>query len=259
MDPYIEACGAWSVFLYSFVSECGRYLNRRLPRNYVATLGDRIELVSEEELGLVIRPLGPDVAVSYDPHRAGKRAQIAAVSPVGTLEPSRLAQDVEWLDEPKQIYVQIRRVPEQQVVTEIELLSPSNKRKGSEDRAAYLAKRRSLFRHGVNLVEIDLLLGGERLTMRDPLPRGDYYGFVTHAQAAHYCNVYSWPLRAKLPAISVPLKDEDGTVLLDLDSIFHETYDDGRFDLVIAYGHPPALLNETDRSWAVELLRGQPT
>jgi hypothetical protein len=255
MDPYIEASGAWSVFHFSFISECGRYLNQRLPPNYVATLGDRIELVSEEDLDLAIRPVGPDVAVSYDPHRAGKRAPAASETPVAMLEPKRLSQDIEWLDEPKQLYVQVRRAPELQVVTEIELLSPSNKRKGGEDRAAYLAKRRALFRHGVNLVEIDLLLGGERLKMRDPFPAGDYFGFVTHAKNAHLCDVYPWSLRTKLPAMPVPLKEDEGQVSLDLASVFDATYDDGRFDMVVAYGEPPAMLSDSDRSWAVEQLK----
>jgi len=48
MDPYIEASGAWSVFHYSFIGECSRYLNEQLPENYVATVGDRVELVSED-------------------------------------------------------------------------------------------------------------------------------------------------------------------------------------------------------------------
>jgi hypothetical protein len=221
MDPYIEACGAWSVFHYSFISECQRYLNRWLPGNYVATLGDRIELVSEEDLGLLVR------------------------------------QDIEWLDEPKQLYVQIRRVPEQNVVTEVELLSPSNKRKGGEDRAAYLAKRRVLFHHGVNLVEIDLLLAGERLKMRQQLPQGHYYAFVTHARAAHECDVYGWNVRSKLPTIPVPLKEGEGEVSLDLGSVFQATYDDGRFDLVVAYRDPPPTLSDADKFWAAEQLKTQ--
>ena len=139
MDPYIEATGAWSVFHHTFISECARFLNERLPRNYVATLGDRIELISEEDFGLMQRPVGPDVAVLHEPVRLSHRGAAVQASAVATLAPRRLAQDDECFDEPKQLYVQIRRVPDQQVVTEIELLSPSNKRRSGEDRAAYLA------------------------------------------------------------------------------------------------------------------------
>src|SRR5207249_1992819 len=50
--------------------------------------------------------------------------------------------------------------PEYRLVTCIEVLSPSNKRPGSDSRAQYLRKRQALFLGETNLVEIDLLLGG---------------------------------------------------------------------------------------------------
>lgn len=254
MDPYIEASGAWSVFHHSFIGECGRYLNEQLPQNYVATVGDRVELVSEDDLGLVTaRSIGPDVNVVRDrassvqpgPAQSGR-------SNVATLEPSTLQQAVEWIDPPKQLYVQVLRVPEQEVVADIELLSPSNKRRGSEDRAAYLARRQMLFRHHVHLVELDLLRGGERIRMLTPLPSGDYYAFVTLWQDWHQCDVYAWSIRAALPTIPVPLRLEDGAVGLDLAAVFARTYDNGRFDRVIRYDKPVTDLPEADRTWAAE-------
>jgi hypothetical protein len=253
MDPYIEACGAWSVFHHSFISECSRYLNERLPPNYVAMIGDRIELVSDEDLNLKSPAFGPDVVVTHEHRRAVRPRRPIEASAVATLEPQRLMQDVEWLDEPRQLYVQIRRVPQQEVVTEVEVLSPSNKRKGGEDRAAYLAKRRALFRHDVNLVELDLLIGGERLKMRDPLPEGAYYAFVTRPPRSHECEVYAWPLRVPLPTVAVPLRQPDGDVGLDLQTIFARTYDGNRFDLVVQYDSPLDMLPEPDRDWAEQL------
>ena len=55
-------------------------------------------------------------------------------------------------------YLEVRDREGREVVTVIELLSPSNKRAG-DDRESYLAKRRELLRSPAHLVEIDLLRG----------------------------------------------------------------------------------------------------
>lgn len=57
--------------------------------------------------------------------------------------------------------------PNQRLVACIELLSPANKRPRSKGRKLYLRKRQSLMLGDVNLIEIDLLRGGERMPMLD--------------------------------------------------------------------------------------------
>jgi len=254
MDPFIEAAGIWSTFHHAFLTACHDQLNERLPESYVATLGERVQLVDEDELGVTSRITLPDVAVvrtSPAPRSAKPESSASA-----TLEPSTLPQASEWLDEPKQIFVQVVHVPERRVVTDIELLFPSNKRHGSEDRAAYLGKRKSLLRHEVNLVELDLLLGGERLRMLAPLPVGDYFAFVTRWQTARECDVYAWTIRSPLPTIPVPLKAEDGAVALDLAAAFGRTYEAGRYQRVLRYsGELATGLSEADRQWAVSQAR----
>ena len=49
-----------------------------------------------------------------------------------------------------------------ELVTAIEILSPVNKRPGHEAHKSCLRKRRELLRSEANLMEIDLLRGGER-------------------------------------------------------------------------------------------------
>jgi hypothetical protein len=50
----------------------------------------------------------------------------------------------------------------------LEVLSPSNK--SGKGRQAYLAQRFEYRHHNINLVEIDLLLGGDRVPLLAPLP-----------------------------------------------------------------------------------------
>jgi len=255
MDLYIETTGVWPTFHHAFLTACHDQLNERLPANYVATLGERVELIDEEELELGSQIVGLDVAVVRD--TAVPASARSGSSTAATLEPRTLPQSVQWLDPPKQLYIQVLRLPERRVVTDIELLSASNKRAGSEDRAAYLAKRKLLLRHEVNLVELDLLLNGERLKMLAPLPDGDYFAFVTRWPTGHECDVYAWSVRAPLPTVPVPLRKEDGAVLLDLASVFRQTYDRGRYSRILRYAEPaPSALAPAERDWVAQRAAG---
>jgi hypothetical protein len=65
-------------------------------------------------------------------------------------------------------WVEILHLPEQRLVTSIEVLSPANKQ--GAGRVEYLTKFNRLWRAEVNLVEIDLLVGGRPLKLDWPYP-----------------------------------------------------------------------------------------
>lgn len=54
-------------------------------------------------------------------------------------------------------YIAIVSLPSRELVTVIELLSPTNKRVGADGRREYLRKREQILQSAVHLVEIDLL------------------------------------------------------------------------------------------------------
>jgi len=60
------------------------------------------------------------------------------------------------VDVERHTFLEIRDCDNRQLVTVLELLSPSNKRPGP-DREQYLAKRQQLLASSVHLVELDLL------------------------------------------------------------------------------------------------------
>ena len=115
-------------------------------------------------------------------------------------------------------------------MTVIEILSPTNKT-GSV-RIDYIKKRKQWIRQPVNVVEIDLLLGGHRLPVRGFLPTGDYYAFVSRSNRRPNCDVYAWSIRRELPAIPIPLSIPDPDVLLDLRAVFAQTYDGAPYGTV---------------------------
>lgn len=70
--------------------------------------------------------------------------------------------------------------PDRSLVAVLELLSPSNKR--GETRTKYLAKRRTVLRNRVHLVELDLLVEGGRIAPPYEYPAADFSALVARAE-----------------------------------------------------------------------------
>src|SRR4029077_9823465 len=110
----------------------------------------------------------------------------------------------------RELYLTIRDLNDQErVVTHIEILSPSNKRRGTEGWDQYLRKRNALLLGQAHLVEIDLLRGGHRMPMVEPWPNSPYYLLVGRRSRVPYCRVSPVHFRQPLPEIPVPLASPD--------------------------------------------------
>jgi hypothetical protein len=142
-------------------------------------------------------------------------------------------------------------LPQRALVAVLELLSPTNKAgDGYHDNRA---KRKAILQQRVHLVEVDLLLGGQRLPLARPLPAGDYFAFVTLGDGNFNCEVIAWPLRENMPTIPIPLSAPDPDFLVSLQRVFENAYDRGRYRRVLPYGTPPvAMRNRKDIDWAIE-------
>ncbi|BCW95219.1 MAG: DUF4058 family protein [Fimbriimonadales bacterium] len=133
--------------------------------------------------------------------------------------------------EQRERYLTIVSLSNREVVTVIELLSPANKRAGSDGRREYLRKREQILQSAVHLVEIDLLLKGERLPTVEPLPAGDYYAFVSRSECRPAVEVYYWRLNEPMPTIPVPLLPDDADALLNLQAVYEEVLARARYDV----------------------------
>jgi Protein of unknown function (DUF4058) len=248
MDPYIESQGYWEDFQSAFLGDCRKALTAVLPRNYGAFIEQRISLVDRsDEASQAYRP---DIAVLRGDHGTigSGRGALASLEPVAV----PLATDA--LDEIRERWIEIKRLPDRSLVTVIEILSPTNKT--GSGRIEYLEKRKQWIRQPVNVVEIDLLFGGHRLPMRGLLPTGDYYAFVSRSNRRPNCDVYAWSIRRELPAIPIPLSVPDPDVLLDLKAVFAQTYDGAPYGESINYSAPLDLpLASEDRAWAEQQAR----
>lgn len=150
--------------------------------------------------------------------------------------------------------VDLREVEHRELVTCIEILSPTNKR--GQGREEYLKKRATLLRSEVNLVEIDLVRNGSRVPLRDPLPRLPYFVFLSRAKRRPITEY--WPIASNtaLPRVPIPLANSDPDVSLDLQAALNSVYDSFGYELFIDYSKPPVPpLTADAENWADRLLR----
>jgi len=254
MDPFIES-QRWQSFHTQFVTALGQALVPRLRPKYVVDVEQYVYVMDTS--GQSPDLLEPDVALaSDDVHWTDD------VPADGSTASAVLKPEVLTLPTPKrhrQHYLTIQTRDTQQVITVIELLSPWNKSKsgGHKD---YLSKRHNVLATMSHLVELDLLRGGVRLPTVEPLPASDYYAFVCRIQQRPKADVYSWTIRDPLPKVPIPLAEGDADAVVDLQSIFEQTYDRAGYDYALKYDRavdPP--FNDNDSDWVRELLGARDT
>ena len=149
MNPYLEAI--WHDFHERFLPAAAAYLVPQVRPRYIVLIDENVYLhdIPQDER----RRLGrPDVLVARNEGASVRTATTGLLTaPTQVLLPE---EDIEGLS-----YLNVLDRESREVVTVIELLSPTNKRPG-DNRAQYLAKRSAVRHSEAHLVEIDLLRGG---------------------------------------------------------------------------------------------------
>lgn len=144
------------------------------------------------------------------------------------------------------------------IVTVIEFVSPTNKRSG-DGLDKYLKKQRECIDGDINLVEIDLTREGSRelimplsLELRD---RTTYAATVRRAGQQDRIWLYKLPLEKRLGGVPVPLRTTDTDLVLDLQNLIDQVYENGRYgdDLTYRENLRPPLTSE-QAAWVEELL-----
>jgi hypothetical protein len=152
-------------------------------------------------------------------------------------------------------YLEIREPRTQEIVTVVEALSPANKRPGA-GMVEYLRKRNAVLSSHTNLVEIDLLRGGQRMPMLHPPAAYDYGVLVSRGQQPARAVLYRFSVRDSLPSFPLPLRPGEDDLPVDLAEVFAAAYDRGGFDLVLDYQvRPEPSLSDADAARADALLR----
>jgi hypothetical protein len=249
MDPYLES--RWLAVHNAFIAESWRKLNQTLPDDLFATMEERVAV--DTDAGSA-RRIGPDVFIA-DP--SGWRG-----APCGTVvldAPIRLEVESEPVIER---FVNVVNQDEQ-LITVVEFLSPSNKMDpGSQE---FRKKRRELFDAGVHLVEIDLVRGGDWLDLFEPRPFppaavSTYRAVVRTATGRPAVYIFPIRLQDPLPNVPVPLRAGDPEVFLPLQQMVESIYSDGRYGRTLKYDRPldPPLWPD-EAAYAAERLAARAT
>jgi hypothetical protein len=250
MDPYLEAPQGWLGFHNDLAAEIRAALNRLIQPRYYAELDSYVTY----EVIEIDRPRSilPDVLVSQpQPPRGDTGSAVATAAPAPA--ESRVPLEVTiYLDR-----VEVRTTGVGQLVTLIEILSPANKRPSHDAYTEYQRKRREVLRSPVHLMEIDLLRGGTRPPLADPVPVAPYYVVLSRADRRPRVEVWPIQIGEPLPLLPVPLLEPDPDTTLDLNAMVASVYERGAYGVRINYTEPPPppALTAEQAQWVETRLR----
>jgi hypothetical protein len=252
MDPFIEGCGLWEDFHTGLIGEIHRALAEAVPERYMVRIGERPYIVLEGPQGKEKYSFLPDVAVrEVFPPGTSPEATATALAETEEVD-LRAFIEVEYRESFLEIY---DSEPAQRLVTCLEVLSPSNKRPNTPGWDLYQRKRQGLLLSEVNLVEFDLLRGGQRLPMLDPWPDSPYTFLVARSGGRGRCRVRAAYSLRPLPLVLVPLARPDPDVPLNLQPLIETLYMRSRYKRSIDYHRPltPPLTAE-ENAWLAQWL-----
>jgi hypothetical protein len=251
MDPYLESPEIWPDVHHELISEIRAALNPNLRPHYVARVELRVYISDDDDPGREVRV--PDVRVEKAPkHKGAKSFKIAPALAVAEplIIPTLLDEEIE------EAFLKIIHVESEALVTVIEVLSPTNKIRGSRGRASFMAKRHEIMNTEVHWIEIDLLRAGVPSVTDPPLRPSDYRVLVSRGDQRMRTRYWPISVRQALPVISIPLRGKDPEVPLDLGAVFRTVYDRAAYDMSVDYRREPQpALEGDDAKWAGELLR----
>jgi hypothetical protein len=253
MDPYLEDPVLWAGLHVNLIAEIQATLNRQLRPRYYAAIEERVYVLDADDPAHALQRV-PDVRISEARTRLPQGQDVGAT----TLEVADPIEIVLLDDEVHEPFLEVVDAASNQVVTLIEVVSPSNKIKSSEARRSFLAKKRQIMNSATHWVEIDLLRQGARFHSSPSLAGFDYLVHVSRANAER--RDFAWRIRLPhpLPVIGVPLRAADPDTLLNLQDVFTTAYDRSSYDLRIDYqAEPVPPLAGENAEWARQWLRSK--
>jgi len=220
MNPFIEGY-KWSPFHLLMIARMHDVLIEQIPAGFMVeaetTLSIDNAFFKERDYKK------PDISLVEE-----VKNQNAPSIMADTLTPPTRKQK---LPETKIRSLHIRELKNRELVTSIELLSPTNKRGTGLKR--YRLKRDQMHEAYVNLVEIDLLRGGERPGFSDPTE----CAYLVEVLDETTEELLQWQIGLfdRLPTVPVPLRSGIEALKLDLQAIFQRVFDHSALPYALSY------------------------
>jgi hypothetical protein len=247
MDPYLEDPRLWPDVHARLVPMIADSLMALVRPAYFVQVEERVYLSNWNDPG--VRVYVSDVQVAPT-----ERLPVHAGGGTAVIDEPIILADAEAM-EVREPYLKLKDARSCEVITVIELLSPSNKTSGALSRKLYLEMRDAIRATKTQFVEIDLLRGGQRLPWVGPLPQSEYLALASVTSGKPRTKVWPMKLTERLKTIGIPLKAGEPDAPLDLQAALNTVYDRAGYDLVIDYTQPPdPPLTPEQAKWSAEWL-----
>ncbi len=250
MNPYLEQSEYWSDFHNQLIGAIARALIPQLLPKYRVVTDKWVYKIAGSTLIAIGRPdVTVQLAVSGVELQRRDSASISTrtATAVAVSQPSVLpiSVSVPMREEVRQSYIEVKDTATKKVVTAIELLSPANKQ--GEGRQKYEAKRQQILESLTHLVEIDLLRAGNPLPVANNSKKSHYRILVSPANSRPAADLYLFNLGDRIPCFPLPLLAEDKEIIVDLQQLVNQLYQQLGYDYFIDYkSSPPSPWSEKD-------------
>lgn len=247
MDPYLEHPDLWPEVHNRLIVAIADFLGPQLRPKYRAAIEQRVYRDADAAL-LIGRP---DVSVIQ--HSAPDAQPSSSSRSSVITDPVEV--ELPMPEEIRERYLNILKVGTGDVVTTLEVISPSNKRLG-KGRNLYEQKRAEILESQTHLVEIDLIRAFAPLPVRGNIGDSLYRILVSRAQRRPRADLYPFNLDTPVPSFPLPLLPDDEELSVNLQALLNQVYDRAGYDLVIDYTSDPLPpLDDAARAWIDALLK----
>lgn len=167
--------------------------------------------------------------------------------------PGALSTRVEQHEE----YVELYKANAGGLITLVDVISPANKLTDSGKRA-YMHTRQQAKDSSANCVEIDLVLQGQPILeySREGMPDFDYSVTVVRPLPPERFEIWIGMLDKRLPRFRVPTIATDRDIIVDLQSVFTQAYQQGGFAGRVDYRQEPDWrLKDSSRNRFSEIIK----
>ncbi|MEG5140867.1 MULTISPECIES: DUF4058 family protein [unclassified Microcoleus] len=238
IDPYLEHPELWPGIHHLLINQIARFLSPQLRPKYLVDVKVRIYETPDDDTLLIAIPDATASNVGF------------ATLPT---QPIKVTVPVPFPR--REGYLEIRERETKELITVIEILSPTNKRAG-KGRKIYEEKREEILGSRTNLVEIDLLQRGQKMPIIENID-SQYRILVCPENHRPFADLYAFNVQNPMPAFPLPLRSGDTEPTINLQELFTQIYDIASYDLKIDYRNweviPP--LSEADTIWTDAWLR----
>ncbi len=250
MNPWLEHPALWGDARFRLISSIARYQSPLLGPYYYVSVGAQAYVATAFAQPPATRY--PDIAAVQPPSPVTRSSRTVQAVAAPVVEP--IAVKVPVPDVIEETYLEVREAETGQVVTVIEVLSPTNKRPGV-GRQKYKRKRLEILSTHTNLVEIDLLRAWTPMPFEGDTPASHYRILVRRGEQGSQADLYPFTMYDPIPGFPLPLQAGEAEPPIDLNTLLDDVYAEGSYGIRIDYHQPPRPpLSEDEARWAKQVI-----